>query len=441
MKVNFYLKNPSGDYETWIYCLIRYQSKSVKIYTDQKIHPKFWNAEKHRVRQTSKFPTHPEYNTWLNNIVTAADKIEKEWKNANSGKTIINPIPSLILKDNLKKYLTKITKEERIENLTRTFWGYYNTFLTRMKNGTRVHLSKGTPLAPKTIFQFENLKRHLENFEQKKKFKIEFETIDLNFYKTFVDYVTIDLKTSPNTIGKLITNLKVFLREAFEDGLTTNNIFTHRKFKSISFKCDTVYLNAEEIKEMQNLDLSNERKLERVRDVFIVGCYTGLRFSDLTKIKPQHIENGMIEIMQSKTGDTVVIPMEKDVVKILEKYNNVLPSISNQKFNQYLYDVCLKCDMLKKEITVNGVKGGKPTVSVKPKHEFVSSHTARRSFATNEYKSGDLEVSEIMAITGHKTEKSFYKYIRETPKEIANRIKQKFIEREMKRTAAMLKAV
>ena len=79
-----------------------------------------------------------------------------------------------------------------------------------MENGTRVHLEKGTPIAPKTIFQFHNLKRHLQNFEQKKSFIIEFDNIDMNFYKKFVDYLTIKLKLAPNTIGKLITNLKVF---------------------------------------------------------------------------------------------------------------------------------------------------------------------------------------------------------------------------------------
>lgn len=85
MKVNFYLKAANAEYETWIYCLVRHNDESVKIYTDQKIHPKFWNPETQRVRQTLKFPTNPEYNEWLNGIVTAANKIEKEWKIKHSG--------------------------------------------------------------------------------------------------------------------------------------------------------------------------------------------------------------------------------------------------------------------------------------------------------------------------------------------------------------------
>lgn len=300
-----------------------------------------------------------------------------------------------------------------------------------MENGTRVHSGKGTPMAPKTIFQFHNLKRHLQNFQKKQK-TFEFESIDMVFYKSFVDHLTIKLKMAPNTIGKLITNLKVFMREALEDGLTTNNIFTHRKFKSVTSKSDTVYLNKDEIKALLAIDLSKQPRYEKVRDIFVVGCYIALRHSDLSKIKPENIENGMIDMIQTKTGKQVIIPMLNEVVTILEKYNNTLPGISNQKYNAYMYEVCKQCEVLAKEITIFEIKGGKKITRVEPKYEFVSSHTARRSFATNEYKAGDLSISEIMSLTGHTTEKSFYLYIRETPKGTAERIKEKFAQRELK---------
>lgn len=443
MKVNFYLKDPTGDYPTWIYCLLRYQNKNVKVYTDQKIHPKFWNPENQRYRQTTKFPNNPEYNSWLMDIVMAADKIELEWKKQNSDKAAVPPIPGGILKEKLKKYLTKISKDERIENEKFTFWGNYDNFLYRMEQGTRVHLEKGTPMAPKTIFQFHNLKRHLQNFEKNTNFKMEFENVDMNFYKKFVDYLTIKLKLAPNTIGKLITNLKVYMREALEDGLTTNNTFTHRKFKSINSKSDTVYLTTGEIKALQNLDLSKQPRYERVRDMFVIGCYTALRHSDLSKIKPENIENGMIDMVQTKTGKQVIIPMAREVIEILAKYGNALPGISNQKYNEYLYEVCKKCEILEREMTIHEIKGGKKITIKKPKYEFISSHTARRTFCTNEYKAGDLEISEIMALSGHTTEKSFYKYIRETPKGTAERIKEKFAQRELKQATinSHLKAV
>ncbi len=441
MRVNFYLKDPTGDYETWIYCLISYRNKREKIYTNRKIHPKHWNPETQKVRQN--FAGYGTFNKWIKDVDAYVSQIETDWSNENSSKEVIAPLPGYILKERLRKYLSKETKEEREAKEKTSFWGYNATFLMRMENGTRVHNEKGTPLAKGTIFQFHNLKRHLQNFETKTGFKLTFENIDMVFYKKFVDYLTITLKLSPNTIGKLITNLKVFLREAYEDRVTTNNTFTYRKFKTINFKSDTVYLNLTEIKEMQDLNLNSSPRLERVRDMFIIGCFTGLRYSDLTNIKPENIENGMIEIVQAKTGNPVVIPFTNNVLQILERYNYTMPKISNQKFNEYLSLVAQKCDLLKKEITINSIKGGKKVQSTVPKYTLISSHCGRRSFATNENAAGDLDTGEIMTLTGHKTEKSFYKYIRETPKEKAERIKEKFILREAKQAAIIshLKAV
>jgi integrase len=367
--------------------------------------------------------------------------LDLEWTKKYSPTGEVPIISEIYLKDSLDKYFTKTTKEEREDDNKKSFWGYYNLFLTRMKNGTRLHLSKGTPMAPKTIFQFDNLKRHLENYQKVKKTKIDFDKIDLTFYNYFVEYLTTKLNLAPNTIGKLITNLKVFLREAFDEGITTNNIFANRRFRSNSSLADTIYLTPIEINEILNLDLKTNLKLDKVRDMFIIGCYTGLRFSDIISIKPEHINDGMIEITQLKTKERVAIPITNEVERILTKYNNSLHKISNQKFNDYLYEVVKKCEGLKVEITKKSIQGGKQIVMKNPKYEFVTSHTARRSFATNEYMNKDLSVRDIMAITGHKTEKSFYKYIRQTPKENAERIKIIWKEREHSGFGSNLKVV
>jgi len=428
MKVNFYLKDKRATYGTWIYCYITYQNKKVTHYTDKKIEPKHWNLESQQVRKSH--PSSAELNFWLKDIRTFVAKLELEWSKKHSSTGVVPIISPTYLKENLDKYFTKTTKDERDEHNQKSFWGYYNQFLNRMNNGTRVHLTKGTPMAPKTIFQFENLKRHLENYQKAKKTKIEFDRIDLTFYNDFVEYLTTKLKLAPNTIGKLITNLKVFLREAFDEGITTNNIFTNRRFRSISSEAHTIYLTPVEIKEILDIDLKSNLKLDRVRDMFVICCYTGLRFSDIVSIKPEHIIDGMIEIAQFKGKEKVAIPIRSIAERLLSKYNYSLHKISNQKFNDYLYEVVKLCEGLSGLITIKKIQGGKQIEFRKPKYEFISSHTARRSFATNEFKAKGLSVRDIMAITGHKTEKSFYKYIRETPKENAERVKIIWKERE-----------
>ena len=439
MNVNFYLKDGKATREVLIYCLITYQNKRVKYYTNRKIHPKHWNPESHQARKSH--PNSTALNNWLRDIKTFVAKIDLEWSSKHSSTGLIPIIPQSYLKEKLDKWFTKTTRQEREEDSLKSFWGFYEQFLTRMKNGSRLHLLKGTPMAPKTIFQFDNLKRHLENYQKAKKIRLDFSSIDLAFYNDFVEYLTIKLNLAPNTIGKLITNLKVFLREAFDEGKSTNNIFTNRRFKSINSEADTIHLTPIEINEMYSLDLSRNSRLERVRDMFIISCNTALRYSDIVKIRPEDIVDGMIQVTQHKTKKKIEIPIKKIVELLLSKYNYSIQRISNQKYNKNLKEIAKLCVSLQLEKDKKGIKGGKNFLVTKPKYEFVSSHTARRSFATNEYMLGDLNVQQIMSITGHTTERSFYKYIRQTPKENAERIRLIWNNREEGIKTGNLKAV
>ncbi|GAB3945177.1 hypothetical protein GCM10028805_13840 [Spirosoma harenae] len=159
------------------------------------------------------------------------------------------------------------------------------------------------------------------------------------------------------------------------------------------------------------MDLSKQERLERVRDLFVVGCYTGLRFSDLTNLRPEYIKNGLIRIEQQKTADKVVIPCHEVVTSMLKKYNGSLPrSISNQKMNDYLKEVCQLAGLNSKENKAK-TKGGKRITKVFEKWQMVSTYTARRSFATNMYLLG-IPAMTIMQITGYRTEKAFMHYIK-----------------------------
>lgn len=261
-----------------------------------------------------------------------------------------------------------------------------------------------------------NLFNHLRSFEILSRRPIEFDAIDMKFYFGFVDYLTQVKKVGINTIGKLITNIKVLMREAVEFGYTSNMIFTHRRFRSPSIETETIYLSEIEIDELAEIDLKDFGRLESVRDLFLIGCHTGLRFSDLCQLSVASVCDNVLSLTQIKTGDRVYIPLKKQVRFIIEKYGGMFPAaISNQKFNQYLKEVCSKCSLLKKEVSLIKFVAGKKVSIKKPKYEFVMSHTARRSFATNEYPARDLQPAEIKVITGHKSDKSFYRYIRISP--------------------------
>jgi integrase len=153
--------------------------------------------------------------------------------------------------------------------------------------------------------------------------------------------------------------------------------------------------------------------------MFIIGCDTGLRFSDLSRLTKDNINSdNTISIKTQKTGKVVVIPMTPRVKTIFEKYNYVLPdSISNQKYNEYLKDIARRANLKEPISTTRTIKGMLVTRTVE-KWELVTSHTARRSFATNAFLA-DVPAIAIMKITGHKTESAFMKYIKMTAKDNA----------------------
>jgi len=197
----------------------------------------------------------------------------------------------------------------------------------------------------------------------------------------------------------------------------------YRGFKTLTEESQNIYLTPEELQEIYQLDLSDKPSLEKTRDLFIVGCWTGLRYSDWNKIAPENIKGELITIFQEKTGQKVVVPIHPTVRQILNKYDGILPkTISNQKFNAYLKQIT-KLVKLNQSVSKQTTRAGKKETILKKKWEMVTTHTARRSFATNMYKAGVPSIT-IMAITGHRTESVFLKYIKVTLEEHANKMRE-----------------
>jgi integrase len=427
MTVKFYLKRPNDTRDSVIFARLNYNTICYKYYLLEKVDPTNWNSKTQRVKKCAKNIGATEFNHRLENISRKIIESFYKYQNTHYGQS---PSPKS-LRDILDDVFNKQSSAKINENAKKTFQGFFEDLLIRMESGSRLHTQKNTPLAPTTVGSMRNLLNHLRAFEKVNRRVIDFDTIDMRFYYGFVDYMTKVKKVSINTIGKLITNIKVVMREGVEFGYTTNMTFTHRRFRSLSTETDAVYLTETEIVELGKLDLSTCKRLESVRDLFLVGCNTGLRFSDLSQLSINSVSDNILTITQIKTGDCVYIPLKSEVRRIIEKYEGIFPAaISNQKFNQYLKEICSMCELLKKEVSIIKFVAGKKISICKPKYEFVMSHTARRSFATNEYLARDLQPAEIRALTGHKTDKSFYKYIRISPNDNALNVAKKWQERE-----------
>lgn len=416
MTISFYLTRPEAKVDTSIFARISYEGFQLKYYTPESINPKYWSKETKLARQTDKFKQYPEFNQRLKDWKTDVANVYRKWINDNGG---IIPKPTT-LKSVLNKELKGIEPEkEQKKNL----FLFFEELIEQTKTGIRLQPSTGKPYSKATIQVYSNTLRRLKEFAALYRRKIDFETISIDFYTDFTKHLTKRLKLASNTIGKDIKTLKVVMNEATERGLNTNLQYKSRKFSVTSETTDAIYLTQKEVYELESLDLSDNKKLDNVRDLFLVGCYTGLRYSDYSILKPEQINDGFIETTQIKTGAPVVIPIHPSVEKILSKYNGMLPrSISNQKTNEYLKELGKLIPSLSASTSKTFTKGGMKVTQTFAKWEVLCSHTARRSFATNEYLAGTPTLT-IMAITGHKTEKAFLRYIKLTPNEHAKLLK------------------
>jgi integrase len=327
----------------------------------------------------------------------------------------------------------ELKRTEIPEDRLKTFLPFFENIINQSINGGRVQPISGKPYSKGTIDVYKNTLRILMEFKTYRKRNIDFNTITIDFHSEFTEYLSKRLDLSTNTIGKHFKTIKTILNEATERGINTNLQFKSRKFSTTTEQTDHIYLEEYEIKEMENLDLSNNKRLENVRDLFLIACYTGLRFSDFKILKPEQMKNGFIEIKEiQKTGKPLVIPIHQVVVRIIKKNNGELPRvITNQKFNDYLKEIGKMVKSLHSSFEISITKGGIKITNYFKKYELIGSHTARRSFATNEYLNGTPTIT-IMAITGHRTEKAFLRYIKLNPTDHAQLLKKHWEERNSK---------
>lgn len=437
MEVNFNLRDVRATAPTPVNIVIRYSGHRIVYPSLEKVHPANWNAKKQRAKELASFPEHRELNSRL---ATMEERVRTTFRKYLNDHNETTPSPS-IFKDLLDAAFKRMPKTDA-EELNLLEWKKtgdkarpysYRGFLSKHINelSARHNDRTGQPIAKNTIRNYNSFRECLREFAEatgKRKTKIEFSEITLDYYFDFVNYLTNERELSPNSIGTHVKNLKATIRSAEERGITVNPAYKSRRFVTVETTTHAVYLTKAEVEELANLDLREDPRLKRARDLFLIGCRTGLRYSDFVKLKAEDFETGKIRIRTQKTKDVLFIPIHADVNRIRSEYSteNQLPElISNQKLNEALKDVCQLIPSLRKSISITVTKAGKEVTVKVPKWQQVSSHTARRTFATNCYLD-KIPTRTIMRITGHKKEDDFFRYIRMTPEDDAKILEMHF---------------
>lgn len=289
--------------------------------------------------------------------------------------------------------------------------------------------SKERLVTSKMIGVYKNMRETLKLFENYRKKPITFESFDFNFYEEFIDYMMYEhiqrrrkeiIKGFRiSTVGKIIKQLRIFLRNRMRRKLIPH--INLEDFKILDEETDAIYLTRDEINRIYHTDLSSFQHLHKYRDLLVFGCLTGLRFSDFSNLKPEDVRDRMLYKKQEKSERWVVIPLRDEAYNIyINRFKRHIPLITNADFNYYIKEV-VKIAGIVQNIKFSYKKGNQHIFIIKPKYNWVTSHTCRRSFCTNEFLEG-TPVELIMKISGHRSLRDFYKYIRITPEEAGKKI-------------------
>lgn len=290
-------------------------------------------------------------------------------------------------------------------------------------------LHNGEPLSSNTIQNYKSVLVKIEDFENYMNKRYKHNEIDLDFHRDFIHYCKTELKLGNNSIGAILSKIKVFCKNIEFDGLPISPMYKHKKFYTPKNDTHHIYLSNDEIHKILNHDFSNSDRLDNIRDLFVIALRTGLRISDIKSLTINNFLGDIINITMKKTKRNLSIPIHPDVKKVLEKREGQLPKIiSSQKFNKYIKEVAKECGINKK---THGTKKDKDTNRNKEdyyeKWELITSHTGRRSLATNLYLDG-IEPEMAMKATGHKSVKQYLEYVKATKDEHISVINKKWEE-------------
>ncbi|NQZ77527.1 MAG: phage integrase SAM-like domain-containing protein [Ekhidna sp.] len=220
---------------------------------------------------------------------------------------------------------------------------------------------------------------------------------------------------SDNSVGTTLKNLKVFLNHLKDRSYQVPDIIS--KIKVPRLEKTIIFLTEDEIEQLSSFGFTKE-KHEKVRDVFVLNCYTGLRYSDLQRLNKNHIQDGAIEMRAYKNQRDVFVPLTRRPLEILEKYNYELPSLSEQKFNSYIKEACKEAG-IDKQVELIKTSSGNKSYEYVPKWKTITSHIAIKTFISLCGKKG-ISPKAVSEITGKSVEiiiKHYYGIDKETIKE------------------------
>ena len=266
-----------------------------------------------------------------------------------------------------------------------------------------------------TVKKHRTLYNRLKDFEIKRRINLSFAMLDEDVLFSFQQYLLSEGYRNVS-VNKMIKDLRWFFRWAEKKSLISDrNVIDYRtKLKDVENKT-VVFLTWDEFQKIYQYQ-PEKKHLERVKDVFVFQCATGLRYADLYALKRNQIDGDTISVVTSKTANHTRIDFNRYSREVYDKYidcafedNKALPVLSNQKYNDFLKVLCKEAGITSK-ITIAYKQGGKTVTNECEKWEKISSHSGRRTFVSLSLYLGATP-EEVMKISGHHSYDMMQRYI------------------------------
>jgi integrase len=410
-RISFYLRDKKALNKTSVLAAISWSHYRIRIATGVALSPELWN---NKTAMPVTLPASPAAELATRKLLQFRLQYEKVIFDLQY--FLERPPTPLELSQKLSPEL-EVEKPDAPERMS------FNQFVLReiVRIGEELH-ARGINNRHNLTLSYQNSLKLLSEFNKSK--PLQFADINHDFYTRFLNYCTQVKAYKPNNIGKHIKNIKALMNRSFKLGFHENQAFRH--FSKPVENVETIYLDIAEIGKIAALVFTSEMKhLETSRDLFVVACWTGLRYSDWRQFASLDLMGDMVTVTAQKTGKPIVIPLHPQVKEIAAKYQYKLPAPKNNVvINRDLKEIG-KLAGIDGITTLNEIVGGQKRIRKLEKYKLITCHTSRRSFATNLYNMG-VSAIDIMQITGHKTETTFMKYIRISRQEAASRIYQQF---------------
>lgn len=391
------------------------EHRRIRVYTGIRIEPKYWDSRKARcsypnnlnLRDKKRLMTANEHLDRLVHLLNEADA-----RLAQSGEPLSHPIVRQVVQRLKRKThapqgpivaLRRLAEDYGQGINRRGSRGNENSAITYLSSIRRLEL-------------FDSLRANpLNSFD-------DFTPIFFDDFRNFLCDYTYGRERKHYTQNTIINTLKVIknlLHRAYDSGLTANNTFLKVQTTLHANASEQIYLKESEIRRLASVPTLNREERE-VRDMFVIACYTALRFSDIQRLDTALIRQGRITLYQQKTKDKAEIPILKEIEPLVSHYRQTgFPTLNKAHVNRILRTLAARC-RIDDNITRKEMRGGETRILTLPKHRLISFHTARRSCITNLYLRG-YAINYIMVISGHRSIQALQRYMRASNEEIMDK--------------------